>query len=120
MSGACFRLQPVWTKSHRSLHRDADCDPDTWIPLVVHIIPIVLIDNINIVGLVPVVGPSVGPRINYTEPKAVVLEARESADHHIRLVVDDETVVRTKIAVVTVIRDAVAVVAAALLPGAVI
>ena len=56
--------QPVWTKSHRGLHRDADCDPDTWIPLVVHVIPIVLIDNINIVGLVPVVGPSVGPRIN--------------------------------------------------------
>ena len=89
-------------------------------PAVVHVIPIVLIDNVNVVGFVPIVSPVVGPRINKTEPKATVLEARESANHHIRLVVNHECVVRTKVSIVTVLRDAVAVVTAALLPRPVI
>jgi|GEM_PF-3671310 len=89
-------------------------------PAVVHVIPIVLIDNIHVIGLVPVVCPVVRPGINQTEPKAAILKTRESANHHIRLVVDDERVVRTKVAVVTILRDAVAVVTAALLPRAVV
>ncbi len=60
------------------------------------------------------------PRIDQTEPKAVVLEPREPANNHIGLVVDDEPVLRAKIAVVAFVRDAVAVVAAALLPRAVV
>ena len=60
------------------------------------------------------------PRIDQTEPKAVVLEPRKPANNHIGLVVDDEPVLRAKIAVVAFVRDAVAVVAAALLPRAVV
>jgi len=89
-------------------------------PTVVHVISVVLIGNVNVVGLVPVVCPVVRPRIDKAEPESAVLEARESANHHIRLVVDDERVVRTKVSVVTVVRDAVAVVPAPLLPRPVI
>ncbi len=102
------------------LHRDADGNADTGMPPVVHVISIVLINIVDVVSLVPVVCPAVGPRIDQTEPKAAVLEARESANHHIRLVVDDERIVRTKVSVVTVVRDAVAVVTAALVPCPVI
>ena len=120
MPEARFRLQSAWTNSLRGLHRDADGNANARMPAVVHVIPIVLIDNVNVVSLVPVVRPVVGPRINQAEPKAAVLEARESANHHVGLVIDHESVVRTKVPVVTVFRDAVAVVTAALLPRPVI
>ncbi len=146
-SGALFRLGCVWVCSTalavsgtsisgtiifvsfqeyydlvpgRGLHRDADGDADARISLVVHVIPIVLIDDIHVVGLVPVVGPSVRPRVNQAEPEAAVLEAWVSANHHIRLVIDDEPVVRSKVAVVAVVGNAIAVVAAALLPCVVV
>ena len=102
------------------LHRDADCNTNAGISLVVHVVPIIGIDNVNIVGLVPVVGPRLWPGIDQCEPKAVVLEAWKTTDDHIGLVVDDEPVVRAKVAVVTIVRDTVAVVAAALLPRAVV
>ena len=89
-------------------------------PTVVHVVSVVLIDNVNVVGLVPVVCPVVRPRINQAKPKAVVLEAREPANHHVGLVVDYERVLRAKVSVVTVFRDAVTVVSTALLPVAVI
>src|ERR1019366_8612703 len=104
----------------RSLHRNADGDADARISLVVHVVPIVLIHNINVVTFVPVVSPIARPRVNQAKPKAVVLEAREPANDHIGLAVDDEPVVRTKVAIVTVVRDTVAVVAAALLPRAMV
>ncbi len=102
------------------LGRNADCDADARIPLVVHVVPIIGVDDVNVVGFVPIVGPVSWPRINQTEPKAVVLEAGEAANNHIGLVVDDEPVVLAEVAIVTVVRDAVAVVAAALLPRAVV
>ena len=102
------------------LHRDADGNAYAWMPAVVHVVPIVPVDNIDVVSLIPVVGPGVGPGIDHGEPIATVLEARKSANHHVRLVVDYEPVARTKVSVVTVVRDTVAVVTAALLPVAVI
>jgi hypothetical protein len=37
------------------LHRNGDCHADARVSLVVHVIPIVLVDNVDRVGLVPVV-----------------------------------------------------------------
>lgn len=104
----------------RSLERDADRNADARITLVVHVISVVSIDNINVVGFVPVVCPGAGPRVNQAKPVAAVLEARESADNHIRLTKDDKGVARAKVSVVTVIWNTVAVVASALLPRAVV
>jgi hypothetical protein len=88
--------------------------------LVVHVISIVRVDNVNVVGLVPVVCPVAWPRVNKGEPVAAVLEARKSSNDHIWLAVNDESVPWAKIAMVALVWDAVAVVAAALLPGAVV
>ena len=84
------------------------------------VVPIVSVDDINIVGFVPVVGPVPWPRVNKREPIAAVSEARETADNHVGLAIDDERVVRAKVPVVTVLRYAVAVVAATLLPCAMV
>jgi len=106
--------------SGQDLHRCADCNSDAWIPLVVHVIPIVLIDDIDVVRLVPVVCPITRPWVNQAEPESVVLEAWVSANNHIRLVIDDEPIVWSKVAVVAVVGNAIAVVAAALLPCVVV
>jgi len=88
--------------------------------MVVHVIPVVDVNNVNVVGFVPVVGPVVWPRISQGEPIAAVLEAREPANYHVGLAIDDEHMVLAEVAVVTVVRNAVAVVAATLLPGAMV
>lgn len=88
--------------------------------MVVHVISIVSVDNVNIVGFIPTACPIAGPRVNKAEPIAAVLEARESANNHVGLTEDDEPVFWAKVAIVTVVRDAVAAVAAALLPRAVV
>jgi hypothetical protein len=102
------------------LERDADCDPDTRISPVVHVVPIVSVDEVNVVGFVPVACPGVGPRINQAKPVAAVLKARKSADNHIGFIEDHELMVRSEMAVVTIGGNTVAIVAAALLPRAVV
>src|ERR1019366_8904772 len=101
--------------------RDTNCNPRAVsIPAVVQVISITGVCDVNIVGLVPVRTPVFGIWIHHTEPKASVLEARISANHHVGLVVDPERVTLAIVAAVIVVRNAVAVVAAALFPVAVI
>ncbi len=104
----------------KSLQRNTNGDTYVRISGVVHVVPVVLVDDINIVGLIPVVCPRVWPGIDHTEPIASVLKARESTHHHVRLVVDDEPIAWAEVAVVAVLRDAVSVIAATLLPVAVV
>ena len=99
---------------------DADGNSNAGIPWVVQIISAIGIVNIHIIVFVPVVWPVFWPRVKDTEPKAAVLEARIPANNYQREAVDVEPVTLTKVATITVIRNTVAVVAAALLPGAVI
>ena len=103
-----------------SLERDVDCYADARVPLVVHVIPIVFVDNVNVVCFVPIVRPIARPRVNKGEPIAAVLKARKSTNNHVRLAEDDERVAPAKVGIVMVVRDAVALVAAALLPCAVV
>ena len=102
------------------LQRDADCDSDAGVSLVVHVVSVVGVDHVHVVGLIPVVGPVAGPRINQGEPIAAVLEAGEAADHHVGLAVNDKSMARAEVSVVAIVRNAVAVVASALLPRAVL
>jgi hypothetical protein len=106
--------------SRWDLERNADRQADTRIPAVVHVVPIVLVDHVNVVGLVPVICPIAGPWVNKAEPIATVLKAGISADNHVRLAEDDEPMAGAKVARVTVVWNAVAVVSAALLPRAVV
>jgi len=60
------------------------------------------------------------PRIHETEPKAIVLEAGIAPNDHDGVAVDAEKVIRAEIAIVAVRGNAVAMVASALLPRAVL
>jgi hypothetical protein len=116
----------IWCSLSRSctgknpLHRDADRNSDARIPAVEHVIAVVDIANIDVVGVVPVISPGFWPWVNQTEPIAVVLEAGISAHNQEGKAGDAEAMVLTKVSPETVVRNAVAVVAASLLPGAVV
>ncbi len=99
---------------------NADCDSILGIPAVVQIIPVPGVVDVHIIVFVPIVWPVLRPRINDAKPKATVLETGISTDHHDGVGVDTEGVRRTKVAAIMVVRDAVAIVAAALLPIAVL
>jgi len=88
--------------------------------MVVQVVAIPGVNDIHIIVVVPIVRPVFWPWVNYTEPKAVVLEARIPANILQLVPEDTESVVRTKVAAVTVLGNAVSVVAAALLPIAVL
>jgi hypothetical protein len=72
------------------LERDTNCDANTRVSPVVHVVPIVSVANVNVVRFVPVACPRVWPRINKAEPIAAVLKAWESADDHVGLAEDYE------------------------------
>ena len=103
------------------LQGDADCNSRAArIPAVIQVVAIVGVQEIHVVGLVPIVSPVFGIRIHDTEPIAAVLEARVPVYLQERQAVDVE---RVPLAVVTAeidIRNVVSVVAAALLPGTVL
>jgi hypothetical protein len=102
------------------LERNADCNSRARISAVVHVIAVIYVRNINIVVVVPVIAPVFGPGINRADPIAFILETRISAYHHERQSADQKPMVGPKVSVVTIVRNAVAVVAAALLPVAVV
>ena len=87
--------------------------------MVVQVIAVVNVDNVNIVVVVPVIAPVFRPRVNSSDPIAAVLEARVPAHNQEGQAVDAESMVLTKISAEAVVRNAITVVAAALLPGAV-
>ena len=114
-------MQPL-PRLHRvkRLHRDADRDSDVGKPAVKQVVTVVHVGHVNIVVVVPVIAPVFRPRVNQTDPIAVILEAREAAYNQEGQAVNAETMVRPKVSAEPVVRDAVAVVATALLPGAVV
>ena len=99
-----------------TLHRDADRNSDVGIPAVEQVIAVVYIGDIDIVVVIPVISPILRPRVNQTDPITLVLEAWVATNDEEGQAVDAESVVGPEVPAVTVVRDAVAVVAAALLP----
>jgi hypothetical protein len=75
------------------LERDADCNAGTGIPAVVHVVAVVYVRDVNVVIVVPVGSPVIRPGINRTEPVAVILEARISADRQEGETADTKAVV---------------------------
>src|SRR5437870_2922088 len=114
--------QPL-SKLHRlgPLKRDTDRNSrGGGIPAVVQVIAVVGVVDIDVVGVVPVIPPVFRPWVNGTDPVALVLEAGISANHPEGEALDSEPMVRSKVSTEPVVRDAVAAVAATLLPGAVV
>ncbi len=102
------------------LHRNVDRNSHTWIPAVEQVIAVVNVGDVNVVVVVPIISPIVRPRVNHTEPIALVLEPGISAYDQKRESVDAESMVWTKVATETVLRDVVSVIATTLLPVAVV
>jgi hypothetical protein len=102
------------------LHRDADRNSNVRISAVVQVIAVVRIGDVNVVVVIPVIAPVFRPRVHETDPIALILEARVPSHNHEGQTVDTESVVRTKVATETVVRDAVAVISATLLPSAMV
>jgi hypothetical protein len=101
--------------SKRDANRDAGA---ARIIAVVQIVSVIGIIDVDVVSLIPVGSPVFWIRINETEPIATILEARKSSHHHEGQAVDAEGVTRTIVATEIRVRNAVAIVAAALLPSA--
>ena len=111
---------PIHGFDARLVQVDADGDSIARIPAVVQVIAVSGVVDIHVIVVVPVVRPVFRPRISKAEPKSAVLEARITTNHHHGVAVDSERVLRTKVAIVTVLWNAVPVVATALLPVAVL
>jgi hypothetical protein len=109
-------------KLHREtqLPRDDDRNPDIRIAVVVQVIAVIDVGDVDIVGVVPVIRPVAWPWINNTEPIALVLEARVSANHQEGESVNAEAMLPPKVSPEPVVRDTVAAVAATLFPTAVV
>ena len=101
------------------VHIHGDRDSILGIPAVVQVIAVIRVDDVHVVVVVPIVGPVFWPWVHETEPKAAVLEARIAAIQLHRIAVDAEPMILPKVATIAVIWNAVAVIAAALLPVAV-
>jgi hypothetical protein len=90
------------------------------IPAVVQVVAVVGIIDIDVVSVVPVIRPVFRPWVNGTDPVALVLKAGISTHDQERAALDSEPMVRSKVSTEPVLRDAVAAVAATLLPGAMV
>jgi hypothetical protein len=104
-----------------SINRDANCN--AWpirIPAIVQVIPAIDGVDVNVVILVPSVSPVFRIRINKNEAIATVLEAWIPAHHQEGEAVDAEPVISAIMPTEIIVGNAVAVVAAALLPCAVL
>ena len=84
------------------------------------VIAVIDVDYVHVIGVVPVIRPGLGPRVNEADPIAVVLEARISSNNKEWLVINSELMLRSEISTVPVVRNAVPVVAAALMPIAMV
>ncbi len=102
------------------LHRDADRDPAFWIAPVIEVITVVNKDDVDLVVVVPVVAPFSWPRIHNAQPVSAILKARVAALHPERQTMDSESMLRAEITAKAIVRDAVACIATALAPGAMI
>jgi hypothetical protein len=100
----------------QSVRVDIDGDTIARIPTVVQVIAVARVVNVDIIVVVPVVGPIFRPGLGEAEPEATILETGVSADDHNGVTVNAEVVIGAKVAVIAVFGNAVTVVPSALLP----
>jgi len=102
----------------RLVHVEADGNAVSGISAVEQIISITVVVHVDIIAVIPIAGPVFWPRVNQTEPIPAVLETALPANVHHGEAVDAELVRLAIVATETAIRNAIAVVATTLLPGA--
>lgn len=85
-------------------------------PRVVHVVPVVNVRHVNVVSFVPARCPVLRPGVDNSDPAAVVFESWTSGYNQDRKGMDAESMLRAEINDVTLMRDAIAVITAALFP----
>ena len=85
-----------------------------------HIVAVIPVIHVDIVVVVPVIRPIFRPRVEERYPVTLVLEAWISAINHEGAAGDPKPMLRAEIAAIAVLRNPIAVIAATLLPGAVV
>ena len=98
------------------LQRDPDCNSRVGVAAIIQVITIVDVADVDFVSVIPVVRPVLRPWIHQAEPITPVLKARKTSNYQERPAVDSEPMLRPKISTEASIRDAITVVASALLP----
>ena len=98
-----------------ALQRNHDCKPDLRIAAIVEVIAIVVVD-VEVIGVIPVVGPVFRPWINHQERKSAVLKTRISQIHN-WLRANAEEVLAAERETESVLRHVVTAVASALSPA---
>jgi len=102
------------------LLRDADRDADTRISSVEQVIAVINVVDIYVVVVVPAISPFARPWIHKADPIPAVLKPWVSANGHGGKATDAKSMLRSEVSAVPALGDAIPVVAAALLPAAVI
>src|SRR5579859_8024834 len=87
---------------------------------VEQVVPVAMVGYVDVIGLVPSASPVLRVGIQHCEPVAVVLETGISSFVRERKGVDPEYVLIAVVIAVIIIRNAVAVITASLLPTAVL
>jgi hypothetical protein len=100
------------------LERNVYGDRKSRMHTVVHVVSVIHVVHIDIVGPIPDGRPGFWAWIDHVEPEAPELETRGTLDHHDRDVVDAKPVSTAKMGAEAIFRNAVSVVAAAFVPGA--
>jgi hypothetical protein len=113
-------LESFFARTACWLQRDVDCDCDSRMLSVEHVIPVIDVVHIDIVGSVPDGRPGFWARINHSKPEASELETWGTFDHHDWYVVHGEPVSPAKVSAEAIVRNAVSVITAAFVPGAVL
>lgn len=112
-------LQNVTALDERLVQVETDGNAIAGISAVIQIISVTVVVHVYVIIVVPIGIPVLRPRVHHTEPIAAILEAAMAADISHRETVNAESVILAIVATEPVIRNAVASVAAALLPCAV-
>jgi hypothetical protein len=100
--------------------RNTDCEPSARISTVLQVVSAVVELYVAVIVLIPIACPVFRPRVNDAEPIPIGLESRISAVKLYGVAVHSKRMIRAEIERETVVRDPVAVVAAALPPVAVV
>lgn len=85
---------------------------------VVHVVAVIVVFDVNVVGVIPIGGPVFGPWVDDGDPAVVIAEAGASGHDYDRKRVDAEAVRGSEINDVALARHAVSVIASAVAPAA--
>ena len=102
------------------LESNADRESNARVSPVIQVISATEVGNVDIIGVVPVVGPVRGVRVDDAEPITGILEPGISPDNQEGQTSNSKSVLLSKVCAEAAVRNSIPCVSAALLPGTVL